>query len=102
MLIWAVVGCLLGILLKATFSAAGFGSSFILSESSEVAVMFAAYFIVGIVVLIGLVKAYREPLPHELSDGPHVPTTETQHRHLVSHHLVRRQEEAAAEELDRP
>jgi hypothetical protein len=100
-LVWAVVGCLLGILLKATFSAAGFGSSSVLSESNEVAVMIAAYFIVGIIVLSGIVKAYREPPPVELSEGPRVPTTETKQSHFVTRHLVRRQEETRAEELDR-
>ncbi|HET9024045.1 MAG TPA: hypothetical protein VFN64_05695 [Burkholderiaceae bacterium] len=99
-LVWTVMGCLLGVLLQAAFSAAGFGSGFILSESSEVATMIAGYIIVGIIVLSGIVKAFLEPLPDESSDKSHLPATEPRAPHLVTRHLLRRQQEARVEEHD--
>ena len=99
-LVWTAMGCLLGILLQAAFSAAGFGSGVILSKSSEVATMIAGYVIVGIIVLGGIVKALLEPLPDESSDKSHLPSTEPKAPHLVTRHLLGRQEEARVEEHD--
>jgi hypothetical protein len=66
MMLWTAVaigvfGFVLGDLLGAAFTASGFVYGFTLSESTIAAVRISGHATVGLIVLIGIVKAYLDP-----------------------------------------
>jgi hypothetical protein len=75
-MLWTAVaigafGFLLGDLLGAAFTAAGFVYGFSLSESTIAAVRISGHVTVGLIVLIGIVKSYLDPGTDEFRDEQH-------------------------------